>query len=139
MTPWLSAAAAVTFTAPRTVPVFTGALMETVGGVVSTLKTVTLTGADVVRLPAESRATAVSTWVPFDVRFEFQLMLYGLVVSSAPRLAPSILNWTPAMPRLSLAVADTVTALPETLAPLAGAVIDTVGIVRSGVNTTSTL
>ena len=138
MTPWLSAAAATTFTAPRTVAVFTGELIETVGGVVSVLNTFTLTGADVVKLPAESLATAVSVCAPFAARFEFQLMLYGLVVSSAPRAAPSILNWTPAMPRLSLAVADTVTAFPEMLAPLAGAVIDTDGALRSGVKTTST-
>ena len=39
---------------------------------------------------------------------------------------------------LSLAVADTVTALPEMLAPLAGAVSATVGITRSGVKITST-
>src|SRR5438045_8489847 len=109
MTPWLSAAAAVTFTAPRTVAVFTGALTEAVGGVVSTLKTVTLTGADVVRLPAMSRPTAVSACVPFDVRFEFQLMLYGLAVSSAPRFAPSIVNRQAALPRVALADADPVT------------------------------
>jgi transcriptional regulator with XRE-family HTH domain len=69
---------------------------------------------------------------------DMQAMLYGLAVSSAPTLTPSILNCTPAMLMLSLAVADTVTALPEMLAPLAGAVSATVGIIRSGVKMTST-
>src|SRR2546430_2603843 len=92
-----------------TVDCVVGRSIQAVAGVVSVLNTFTLTGADVVKLRAESLATAVSVCAPFAARFEFQLMLYGLVVSSAPRAAPSILNWTPAMPRLSLAVADTVT------------------------------
>jgi hypothetical protein len=48
-------------------------------------------------------------------------------VSSTPRLAPSNLNWTPTTPTLSVAFAKTVTAVPDTVAPLAGAVIETVG------------
>ena len=52
-------------------------------------------------------------------------------MSSAPRAAPSSRNWTPTTPTLSLAVAETVTAEPETVAPFAGAVIDTVGGVVS--------
>ena len=135
----MSLAAAVALTTPRTVAVFSGELIETVGGTVSVLETLTVTGAEVVRLPAASRATAVSVCVPLAVSVEFQLMLYGLAMSSALSGAPSILNCTPAMPRLSLAVADTVTALPEILAPAAGAVSATVGEVRSGVNSTSTL
>jgi hypothetical protein len=62
----------------------------------------------------------------------FQVIPYGMVVSSAPRLAPSSLNWTPATPTLSPAVADTATAVPETVAPLAGAVSAIVGTVTSG-------
>ena len=58
-------------------------------------------------------------------------MEYGDAVSSAPRAAPSSRNCTPATPTLSLAVAETVTAEPETVAPLAGAVIETVGGVVS--------
>src|SRR4051812_32057987 len=123
---------------PRTVAVLSGELIDTVGAMMSALNTQTTIGAEVVRLPAVSRATAVSVCVPFAVRFEFQLMLYGLAVSSAFRLAPSILNCTPAMPRLSLAVADTVTALPEIFDPAAGAVRVTAGAVRSGVKITST-
>src|SRR5581483_9462946 len=48
-----------------------------------------------------------------------------------PILAPSAQNWTPATPTLSAAAADRVTE-PETAAPAAGAVIDTVGGVVSG-------
>src|SRR5947207_900765 len=59
-------------------------------------------------------------------------MVYGAVRSSAPRFAPSSLNWTPTTPTLSLAFADTVT-VPVTDAPAAGAVIATVGGVRSSV------
>ena len=55
------------------------------------------------------------------------------MVSSAPRLVvPSSLNCTPATPTLSAAVAESVTAVPETVAPLAGVVIETVGGVGSG-------
>ena len=50
----------------------------------------------------------------------------GEVVSSAPRLTPSSLNWTPATPTLSDAFAETPT-VPETVAPPAGAVMATVG------------
>ena len=54
------------------------------------------------------------------------------MVSSAPRFAPSSLNCTPATLTLSDAVAVTVT-VPETVAPAAGAVIETVGGVVSAV------
>ena len=50
---------------------------------------------------------------------------YGAVVTSAPSVAPSSRNWTPTTPTLSAAVAETVT-VPETVAPLAGAVMVTV-------------
>ena len=54
------------------------------------------------------------------------------MVSSAPRLVvPSSLNCTPATPTLSEAEAVTVNAVPETVAPLVGAVIETVGGVAS--------
>ena len=55
-------------------------------------------------------------------------------MSSAPRLLPSSLNWTPSTATLSDASAVTVTG-PETVAPAAGAVIDTVGGVVSAVTT----
>ena len=50
-------------------------------------------------------------------------------MSSAPRFAPSSLNCTPATPTLSAALAVTMTLPPVTVAPLAGAVIDTAGTV----------
>src|SRR5207248_4390956 len=58
-TPTLSAAFALTLTLPDTVAPFAGDVIETDGAVVS-LKTVTVTAAEVVRLPAASRAIAVS-------------------------------------------------------------------------------
>ncbi len=56
---------------------------------------------------------------------------YGADVSSAPWLPPSILNWTPATATLSEALAVRDTPLPETVAPLLGAVMLTVGGVVS--------
>ena len=52
-------------------------------------------------------------------------------MSSAPRLAPSRVNWTPATPTLSEALAFTGT-LPRTVAPSAGELTLTVGGVVSG-------
>src|SRR5881296_1492230 len=104
------------------------------------LSTVTLTAADVAVLPAASRATAIRLWEPPATSVVFHEREYGTVVSSAPRLAPSSLNCTPTTPTLSVALAETVT-VPATVAPAAGAVIDTVGSVVSGsgavVNVTS--
>src|SRR2546422_10345793 len=51
--------------------------------------------------------------------------------TSAPRLAPSSLNWTPTTPTLSVAVAETV-IVPAMVAPADGAVSATVGGVVSG-------
>ena len=83
-----------------------GAVIETVGGVRS-FATVTATEV-VLALPAASRATAVRVWGPVAAVVVFHETEYGLVVSSAPRLAPSSLNCTPATARLSEAAADTV-------------------------------
>ena len=47
-----------------------------------------------------------------------------------PRFTPSSMNWTPATPTLSVALADTVT-LPLTVAPARGPVIAIVGGVVS--------
>ena len=52
-------------------------------------------------------------------------------MSSVERLAPSSRNWTPDTPTLSEAVAVTVVDVPATVAPLTGAVIETVGGVVS--------
>ena len=58
----------------------------------------------------------------------FQLIVYGAVVTGAPRAAPSSRNWTLVIvaPADAVAEADTAT-VPETVAPFAGAVMLTVG------------
>src|SRR6266516_3901142 len=108
--------------------------MLTVGGVVSgggALDTVTVTGAEVVRLPAASRATALIVCEPLLAVAVFQETEYGALVSSAPKFAPSILNCTPATPTLSEALAVTVT-VADTVCPLLGEVMLTAGGVVSG-------
>src|SRR6266702_3025054 len=95
-------------------------------GAPTTLFTVTVTGADTVELPAASRATAVRVWLPLALSVVSQAMLKGAEVSSAPRLVPSSLNWTPATPTLSEALADTGT-VPARTCPATGAVRDTEG------------
>src|SRR5882672_9551774 len=127
----LSEAVADTVTAvPVAVEPFAGAVIATVGGAMS-LFTVTDTAVAVVVLPAPSRATAVSECTPLATPIVFQAIVYGLAISSAPRLAPSSRNCTPTTAILSLAVALSVTLAPATVAPFAGAVIATVGGVPS--------
>jgi hypothetical protein len=93
---------------------------------------VTLTGALAAVLPAASRATALRLCAPLANRALFQEMENGAVVSSATQLAPSTLNCTPRTPRLSEAEAEAET-VPETVAPGAGTLSDTVGGVVSDV------
>src|SRR5216117_2877129 len=81
-------------------------------------------------LPAASRARAASVCEPLALEVLFQEAEYGDVVSSAPRLAPSSRNCTPATPTLSDALAVTAT-VPDTVAPEAGAVRVTLGGVVS--------
>jgi hypothetical protein len=104
----------------------------------ATFDTVTVPPLLVVVLPAASRATAVRVWVPFPAAVVSQGTLYGEVVSSAPRAAPSSRNWTPTTPMLSEAVAETVT-VPDTVAPPAGALIATLGALLSTVTLTALL
>src|SRR5882672_6841923 len=132
-TPTLSDALAEIVTVPFTVTPFAGAVMVTVGGVVrrGALFTVTVTAAEVVRFPAASRATAVRVCWPLLDPVVLTEIAYGAVVSSAPRAVPSEKNCTPATPTLSEALADTA-IVPETVAPLAGAVMLTAGGVVSG-------
>src|SRR5207249_366460 len=85
------------------------------------LLTVMFTAVEGGVFPAASRATAVRVWTLFEAAVVFQDTEYGAVVSSAPRLAPSNLNCTPATPTLSELEAESVTA-PETVQPLAGGV-----------------
>src|SRR5439155_3411576 len=72
--PTLSMALAETVTVPATEAPATGAVMETAGGVVSgtRLLTLTLTAAEVAELPAASRATALTLWLPFALAVVFQ-------------------------------------------------------------------
>src|SRR5206468_15417 len=129
-TPTLSEAEALTVVDPDTVAPDAGAEMLTEGGVVSAFETVTLTGDEVVRLPAASRAVAVRVSVPTRRAAELQEIEYGDDVSSEPTLAPSTRNCTPATPTLSEAEALTVVD-PDTVAPDAGAVMLTEGGVAS--------
>src|SRR5207247_10591971 len=99
-------AEALTVSVPDTVAPDAGALMLTAGGVVSAFDTVTVTGEEVVRLPAASRAVAVRVCEPLPTDVVFQETEYGDDVSSAPRLAPSTRNCTPATPTLSEAEAQ---------------------------------
>src|SRR4051812_35251634 len=96
-----------------------------IGAVAAALATVTVTPADVAWLPAASRARAATVWEPFGTVVEFQAVVYGAAVASAPTAVPSTRNCTPTTATLSDAVADRLTAVPLTLAPAAGAVIAT--------------
>src|SRR5207248_818390 len=101
------------------------------GAVVSgTLLTVTVTAEEAAAFPAASRARAVRVCDPLAAAVLSQVTAYGAAVSSAPRVAPSSRNCTPATPTLSEALAETVTG-PETVSPSAGAVSDTAGAVVS--------
>ena len=133
----LSEAVAATLTAPETVAPAPGLVSATDGAVVSpgggggggggvlVFETVTVR-CEVAVLPAASRATAVTVCVPFETLPDDQLAAYGALVSSAPRLPPSILNCTPTTPTLSDAFAATFTE-PETVAPASGLVRATLG------------
>src|SRR5437773_1118566 len=128
-TPTLSEALAVTLVVPPTVAPETGEVMLTVGGVVS-LNTVTVTAAEVVRLPAASRATAVSVCEPLLAVVVFQETEYLHDAPPISRLAPSSRNCTPTTPTLSEALAVTL-VVPPTVAPETGEVMLTVGGVVS--------
>src|SRR5437660_4577935 len=92
-----------------------------------------MTADDVVVLPPASRATAVNVCVPADAVVVSHATEYdGPTVSSRPSGAPSSRNCTPTTPTLSLAFAVTV-RVPETVAPPAGAVIETDGATPSSV------
>src|SRR6266852_6218279 len=72
-------------------------------------------------MPNPSRATAVKVCGPLLALVVFHEIEYGALVSSAPRLAPSSLNWTPSTVRrpmmLTLALTGTV---PWTVEPDCG-------------------
>jgi hypothetical protein len=128
--PALAFAFALTIAVPDTAAAFAGAVIETVGGVVSPDEffTVTFTVELVVEFPAESFATARKACVPFVLFVVSHEKLYGALVFAAPRLAPSNWNCTLAIEAPALAVAFALTiAVPDTVAAFAGAVIETVG------------
>src|SRR5690242_19569430 len=77
-------------------------------------------------------ARAVSVCEPFGDEVVSHETEYGDVVSAAPRALPSSKNCTLATATSSVAFAVTVT-VPKTVAPPAGAVIETVGGVVSPV------
>src|SRR5262245_13764031 len=93
---------------------------------------VTGTPADVVALPAASRARAVKVYDPFGVPVEFHDNEYGAVVSSGPIGDPFSRNCTPTTPTSSVASAVRLTT-PETVVPAVGAVMFTVGATLSTV------
>src|SRR5262249_40035927 len=101
------------------------------GKAVEGLFTVSVTAADKVVFPAPSRAEAVRVWDPLGMVVVSQEIEYGEIVSSLTRFTPSRRNCTPFTPTLSEAEAVTVT-VPTTLAPAAGAVMDTTGAWVSG-------
>src|SRR5438309_11088657 len=123
----LSAALALMVTVPLRAAPAEGAVMAAVGAVLST---VTLTAAEVVVLPAASRATAVRVCAPSATLVVSQETVYGAAVSSRPIGAPSTKKRTPSTPTLSAALALMVTA-PLTNAPDDGDVMATVGGVLS--------
>jgi hypothetical protein len=128
----LSAAFAVTLTTPETVAPLAGALIETVGAVVSAgvLLTVTVTAALVALFPAPSVAIARTVCDALLTFVVSHVYAYGEARSDAPAFTPSTWNWTLATLTLSAAFAETVT-VPETFAAFAGAVMETVGAVVS--------
>jgi hypothetical protein len=93
----LSDALADTITVPETGP-GAGPVIVTVGAVASGGGPLfaTITGAEVYRTPRTSRVTAVNVYAPLPIVVVCQGIAEGLVVSSAPRLTPLSLNWTPA-------------------------------------------
>src|SRR5205807_8655692 len=126
---------AVTETVFETVTPLLGAVIETVGGVVSVvvLSTVTDTEALVVEFPAVSVATAVKTWAPFESNFVSSGYAYGGAMTALPVFVPSALNWTLATATLSVAFAVRLT-LPERVAFALGDVIVMLGGVVSVVD-----
>jgi hypothetical protein len=124
-TPTLSDAFAVTVVVPDTVAPEAGAVTLAVGAVVS-FDTVTVLGSDDHVAPSGILATAVKVCGPLPVVLEFHEMEYGAAVSSAPRFAPSSLNWTPATVSAPIIVTLALTVVePVIVACCAGAVIVT--------------
>ena len=124
--PVAAVAVAVTVTLPETVALAAGAVTVTTG---AGLLTVIGTALEVTLAPEESIITAVKACVPLIHLVASRVTVYGLASTGEPILVPSILNWTLEIvrPALAVAVAVNATLLPETLAPEAGAVMETAG------------
>lgn len=99
------------------------------GGACTVFETVTLRVAVPV-FPAASVATAVSVMDPFATVVVSSVALYGDEVSVLITVEP-FRNWTEVTPTLSLAVA-VIVMVPDTVAPLAGAVMTSDGAEVSG-------
>lgn len=94
----------------------TGGLLRTViGSVVEALT------------PALLVTMAFRVCEPSETPVEFHVVVYGEEVRAEPMLLPSTWNCTLATPTSSEAVAVKVTADPPTVAPLVGALKETVG------------
>jgi hypothetical protein len=104
----------------------TGPLVGVKLVIVGGLETVTVTGSEVNRRPSISRATAVRVCDPLLVVVVFHGTEYGAEVSSAPRLAPSSLNWTPATGALRGPTLALTVIVPETVEPEVGDVMVTI-------------
>ena len=113
-----------TVIAPETLAPEAGEVMETVGGAVTAFLTVTETAALVAVCPSALLATAVNEWVALERAAVLRERLNGAAVTAAPELLPSTLNCTLVVFEETLVA--TLTA-PETVAPVAGEVMDTVG------------
>src|SRR6185436_19738097 len=105
-------------------------------GAAAELSTVTGIPSETWKLPAASRATAVSTCTPSASDVVSQLHEKGPAVSSVPKFTPSICSCTLATPTLSVASACT-DVVPLTVAASAGKSIDTAGTVVSDGTVTS--
>jgi hypothetical protein len=76
--------------------------------------------------PELSVVLAVSVWVALLREVVFRLKLQLLVPEALEKLPPSTDTWTEEIERLLEAVPETV-IVPDTVAPFAGAVIETAG------------
>ena len=88
--------------------------------------TVIVEPAEVALLPALSVAVAVMVWLPLATVAEFQVTCQG-AWPAVPTELPSTKNWTLLRTPGLEAAAESVTVLPETMAPGAGAETANVG------------
>jgi uncharacterized protein GlcG (DUF336 family) len=125
-TPALAEAFADTVMVFATTNPLLGEVIVIEGGVLI-LDTFTTTAAEVARLPKVSDATANKVWVPFVALLEFQLNVYGAMVTAGPAGLPSTSNSTDAIAAPLPAALAEIAVVPVTVAPEAGDVIATVG------------